>query len=156
MKRLEKKHPLAVRWFHWINVPLLSIMIWSGMLIYWSNDVYRVGLGGVTLFHFFPDWFYSALNLQHRLAEGMAWHFLFMWFFSINGFLYVLYTIFSGEWRFLLPNRHTPREASTWCCTICIFAQAAAAAEIQRRPAAGLHRRHPDGAGLVAHGTVDL
>jgi thiosulfate reductase cytochrome b subunit len=111
MKRLEKKHPLAVRWFHWINVPLLSIMIWSGMLIYWSNDVYRIGIGNFTLFHFFPDWFYSALNLEHRLAEGMAWHFLFMWFFAINGLLYVLYTIFSGEWRYLLPNRHTPREA---------------------------------------------
>jgi thiosulfate reductase cytochrome b subunit len=41
----------------------------------------------------------------------MAFHFLFMWFFAINGFIYVLYTIFSGEWRYLLPNRHSFKEA---------------------------------------------
>src|SRR5438270_793356 len=40
MKRLEKKHPLAIRWCHWLNFPLLSIMLWSGALIYWAHDVY--------------------------------------------------------------------------------------------------------------------
>jgi thiosulfate reductase cytochrome b subunit len=111
MFRLEKKHPLAIRWFHWINFPVLTIMIWSGLLIYWANDVYRVGLGSLTLFHFFPDWFYDSLNLNSRLAEGMAWHFAFMWIFAINGILYVGYTITSGEWRHLVPNRHSFREA---------------------------------------------
>ena len=71
----------------------------------------RLGVGGVTLFHFFPDWFYRVLGLEHGLAVGMAYHFTFMWFFAINGFCYVLYTFLSGEWRHLLPNRHTPREA---------------------------------------------
>jgi thiosulfate reductase cytochrome b subunit len=111
MKRLEKKHPLAIRWFHWINLPALTMMIWSGMLIYWANDVYRIGLGSVTLFKFFPEWVYQALNFRHRLAEGMAWHFFFMWPFAINGLLYVLYTAYSGEWRYLLPNRRSLREA---------------------------------------------
>ena len=111
MNRLEKKHLLAVRCFHWVNVPVLCAMIWSGLLVYWANDVYRVGFGDVTLFHFFPDGFYRALNLGHRLAEGMAWHFLFMWFFAINGLLYVSYTAISGEWRYLLPDRRTFREA---------------------------------------------
>ncbi len=111
MKRLESKHPAAIRWLHWINFPLLSIMIWSGLLIYWANDVYRIGLGSFTLFHFFPDWFYNGLGLGHQLAEGMAWHFLFMWFFAINGILYVIYTLVSGEWRYLVPNRNSLREA---------------------------------------------
>lgn len=123
MKRLEKKHPLAIRWFHWINFPVLTIMIWSGLLIYWANDIYRVGFGSHTLLHFFPAWFYhpgyndttqqghALYNLDSRLAEGMAWHFMFMWFFAINGLLYVLYTAFSGEWRYLLPGRHTLGEA---------------------------------------------
>jgi thiosulfate reductase cytochrome b subunit len=111
MKRLEKKHPLAIRWFHWINFPVLMIMIWSGLLIYWANDVYRIGYGSHTLVKFFPDWFYSKLKLEQRLAEGMAWHFLFMWLFTINGLLYVLYTAFSGEWRYLVPNRNSFREA---------------------------------------------
>lgn len=111
MKRLGKKHPLAIRWFHWINFPVLMVMIWSGMLIYWANDVYRIGIGEHTLFHFFPDWVYSRFFIEGRLAEGMAWHFLFMWIFAINGLLYVLYTAFSGEWRYLLPNRNTFKEA---------------------------------------------
>src|SRR5487761_2387413 len=105
MKRLEAKHPLAIRWFHWINFPVLALMIWSGLLIYWSNDEYRVGWGGWTLFHFFPDAVYDWLGLGHRLAEGMAWHFVLLWLFAINGFLYVAYTLISGEWRYLAPNR---------------------------------------------------
>jgi thiosulfate reductase cytochrome b subunit len=111
MERLEPKHPRAIRWMHWVNVPVLTVMIWSGLLIYWANDVYAVSVGGVTLFHFFPDGFYRALDLEHGLAVGMAYHFTFAWFFALNGFFYVLYTVFSGEWRHLLPNRHTPAEA---------------------------------------------
>lgn len=111
MKRLEKKHPLAIRWFHWINFPILALMIWSGLLIYWANDVYRVGAGGWTLFHFFPGWFYSTFGIESRLAEGMAWHFLFVWLFAINGIAYVIYTLVSGEWRHLVPNRRSFREA---------------------------------------------
>ena len=92
MKRLEKKHPLAIRWFHWINFPLLAVMIWSGLLIYWANAVYRIGLGSFTLVTLFPQAFYTWLNIPFRLAEGMALHFFFMWFFAINGLAYVLYT----------------------------------------------------------------
>lgn len=111
MKRLEKKHPLAIRWFHWINVPVLSLMIWSGLLIYWANDVYRIGWGNTTLFQFFPPEVYKSLHLEFRLAEGMAWHFTFMWLFFLNGLLYVTYTALSGEWRHLLPSRRSFREA---------------------------------------------
>ena len=109
--RVEKKHPLAIRWFHWINFPVLAAMIWSGLLIYWANDVYRIGLGSFTLFQFFPDGFYKNLHIDHRLAEGMAWHFLFVWLFAVNGIAYVIYTIASGEWRYLVPNRNSLREA---------------------------------------------
>jgi len=41
----------------------------------------------------------------------MAFHFLFMWFFTLNGIFYVLYTIISGEWRELVPNKHSFKEA---------------------------------------------
>src|SRR5438874_4119191 len=92
MKRLERKHALAIRWFHWINFPLLAIMIWSGTLIYWANAVY------IPL----PKPLWQALHIGYRLAEGMAFHFFFMWLFGINGLLYVIYTIVSGEWRLLV------------------------------------------------------
>ncbi|MBC7527737.1 MAG: cytochrome b/b6 domain-containing protein [Chthonomonadaceae bacterium] len=120
MKQISKKHPLAIRWFHWINFPVLFTMIWSGMLIYWANDVYHVGFGDKTALKLFPDWFYAPkrlmdtpleYHLDSRLSEGMAWHFLTMWFFFFNGLMYVLYTAISGEWRYLLPNRHSAKEA---------------------------------------------
>ena len=108
---LEEKHKLATRWFHWLNFPLLSVMIVSGMLIYWSYDPYRIGLGSVTLFHFFPDRFYDLTHIDHKLAFGMALHFLFAWIFAINGIAYVLYTVVSGEWRELLPEQKSFAEA---------------------------------------------
>lgn len=111
MERIKKKHPLAIRWFHWVNFPVIAIMIWSGLQIYWANDVYKIQIGGKDLIHFFPDSFYDALNLPYHLSEGMAWHFVFMWFFFVNGFLYVAYTLFSGEWRFLIPDKNSFKEA---------------------------------------------
>ena len=113
MKRLEirAKHRLATRWFHWVNFPLLALMIWSGLWVYWANDIYRIGIGSHTLFNFFPEKFYKAFGVEGHLAEGMAWHFFFMWLFVLNGFLYVAYTVLSGEWRYLVPNRQSFREA---------------------------------------------
>jgi len=111
MKAIREKHSLAMRWTHWVNFPLLAIMIWSGMLIYWANDVYTVTIFGHTFVRFFPQWFYNTLHIPQRLAEGMAFHFLFMWFFTLNGIFYVLYTLISGEWRELWLKRRSFKEA---------------------------------------------
>lgn len=100
-----------MRWTHWINFPILTVMIWSGLLIYWASDTYSITLFGHTYYKFFPQGFYQALNVPRRLSEGMAFHFLFMWFFAINGLLYVLYTIISGAWRELVPQRKSFKEA---------------------------------------------
>jgi thiosulfate reductase cytochrome b subunit len=105
---------------HWINFPLLFIMIWSGLLIYWADsippgthpgEVYRIGIGSWTLFRLFPDWFWKALDAPYRLTEGLGYHFFFMWLFAGNGLTYVLYTWLSGEWRYLVPNRNSLRDA---------------------------------------------
>jgi thiosulfate reductase cytochrome b subunit len=111
MKKIVTKHPLAIRWFHWINFPVLTVMIWSGLMIYWANDIYAIKIAGKQVIKFFPNSFYQALNLPFHLAEGMAYHFLFMWLFFINGVLYVTYTIFSGEWRYLAPNKKSFKQA---------------------------------------------
>lgn len=108
---IVEKHKLATRWMHWINFPVLTVMIWSGLLIYWANDIYQVRVGNKLIVKFFPEWFYKALHIPYRLAEGMAFHFVFMWIFIINGILYVTYTIVSGEWRYLAPQRNSFRDA---------------------------------------------
>jgi thiosulfate reductase cytochrome b subunit len=118
--KIEYKHSLAIRWMHWINFPLLALMIYSGLLIYWADSqheglnahvVYRVGLGSWTLFRPFPPWFYDSLDLRFQLAKGLGYHFFFMWLFALNGLTYVLYALFSGEWRDLVPNRRSFTEA---------------------------------------------
>ena len=108
---VRKKHPLAIRWFHWINFPVLAVMIWSGLLIYWANDIYNIKIGNKVLYHFFSKSFYVKYHLSYRLAEGMSFHFAFMWLFFLNGLLYVTYTLFSGEWKYLVPDKHSFRES---------------------------------------------
>jgi thiosulfate reductase cytochrome b subunit len=118
--RLKKKHPLAIRWMHWVNFPVLFTMIWSGLLIYWNDSdnayqhphaVYRVGVGSLTLVRLFPPWFWKAINAPYRVTEGLGYHFFFMWIFAINGILYVTYLLISGEWRVLVPERQSFMDA---------------------------------------------
>ena len=118
--RLDKKHPLAIRWMHWINFPVLFTMIWSGILIYWNDSDnayrhphagYRIGLGSFTLLRLFPDWFYQRLQVPYHVTQGLGYHFLFMWIFALNGFAYVLYLAISGEWRLLIPERRSVSDA---------------------------------------------
>ena len=111
MKKIILKHSLASRWFHWINFPLILIMTWSGLRIYWANDVYKLGWADKTVLKFFPDSFYKALNIPFRLAEGMSFHFVFMWLFAFNGLLYVCYLFISKEWKWILPDKRSLREA---------------------------------------------
>jgi thiosulfate reductase cytochrome b subunit len=111
MKTIIHKHPLAIRWFHWVNFPVLLCMIWSGLLIYWANGVYKISWGNKVLLKFFPPGFYKMLHVPFHLAEGMSWHFAFMWLFAVNGLLYVLFTLFSGQWRYLLPGKKSFLEA---------------------------------------------
>jgi thiosulfate reductase cytochrome b subunit len=111
MQKIIHKHPLAIRWFHWINFPILFLMIWSGLLIYWANGIYKIQVGDAVLFKFFPKGFYTFLGLSGQLAKGMAWHFATMWLFTINGILYFLYTLISGEWKLIFPTKNSFKEA---------------------------------------------
>ena len=56
-------------------------------MIYWANAVFAIKIFGTEYFHFFPPWFYDALGIPYRLAEGIQLHFFFMWFFALNGVL---------------------------------------------------------------------
>ena len=110
-----RKHLVGTRWMHWINFPLLTVMIWSGLRIYWADlrDPFGFGVGfvGWHWFDFLPDPINERLGLERRLARGLAFHFTFGWLFTINGLLYGLYTWRTGEWRHLLPDRHSFKDS---------------------------------------------
>ncbi len=109
----QKKHSLALRWMHWLNFPLLMIMMYSGMRIYWSDlqDPYAIGIGGWQLFEFWPDGVNSALQLEAKLAKGIAFHLTFGWFFVLNGLAYLIYLSRRGEWRHIVPDRRGLKDA---------------------------------------------
>ncbi len=95
-------------------------MIWSGLLIYWgdsippyqhAHQVYRIGIGNFTIVRFFPDWFWKLLNAPYQLTTGMGFHFLFMWIFALNGIAYVGFLLISGEWRLIVPEGRSLRDA---------------------------------------------
>lgn len=131
--RVVKKHPLAIRWFHWINFPVLAIMVWSGVLILWAYPAYptanhafkvpeRISVykwGAAAIYDDTPDPDNKPrpegqrydFNFGARLAEGMAWHFALAWLFTLNGIAYVLYLWLSKEWKYLLPRKESFAEA---------------------------------------------
>ena len=117
--QLAEKHPLAIRWTHWINFPLLFIMIWSGLIIYWAGSIpdvgeehhiYRIGWGSWTLVRLFPDGFYRLLHLDHHVTRGLAFHALCMWIFVANGVVYLIFLAGSGQWRAIIPDRSSMRQ----------------------------------------------
>ncbi len=101
---VHDKHALAIRWLHWINFPLLTILLWSGLLIYWANRAHEIRLFGRS-FRFFPPGFFNAFDGNRRLGEGLAFHLTFSWLFTLNGLLYVTYLLVRGGWRDLVPRR---------------------------------------------------
>ncbi len=108
------KHTRASRWMHWINFPLIMIMVWSGLRIYRADvaDPYGVGIAGWHWFNLLPEWINSSLGLTRKLAKGMAFHFTFGWFFTFNGIAYGLYLLKSGEWRHVVPDRRDLADVS--------------------------------------------
>jgi thiosulfate reductase cytochrome b subunit len=55
--------------------------------------------------------FYQKLGLSGQLALGLGIHFFFMWFFALNGLVYVGYLLFSGEWKQMIPLASSFRDA---------------------------------------------
>jgi thiosulfate reductase cytochrome b subunit len=96
------------------------VMIWSGLLIYWNDsdnayryphEIYRIGIGRLTLFHLFPEWFWKTIHAPYHVTQGLGRHFFFMWIFALNGIAYVLFVAISGEWRFLIPEKRSLKDA---------------------------------------------
>lgn len=93
----RRLHPVPIRIMHWLNAVMMLIMITSGWGIY-DDDVIIPGL------HFSGFW-----RLGEWAAWSLNWHLAGMWFFGINGLVYLTYGFATGRLRErLLPIR--PRD----------------------------------------------
>lgn len=109
---IELRHRRVLRWLHWLNLPVLAVMVLSGIYIYWAYPVYRIGVGDVTLIPMnLSRSAWHALGVNNNLAFGMALHFAFGWLFVLIGIAYVLTLVVTGDWRRVLPRRGTFRDA---------------------------------------------
>jgi thiosulfate reductase cytochrome b subunit len=106
----RRRQPFAIRLTHWINIPLLVIMAGSGLQILVAYP--NLGPRGA-LYRWYPfqgieppSW----LRLGGWLAGARHLHFAIAWFLILNGVLYLIYLVASGEWRrrFFLPMRDGP------------------------------------------------
>jgi thiosulfate reductase cytochrome b subunit len=82
---------------HWINAAVMMVMITSGWGIY-DDDVIIHGL-----------YFGAFFRLGDWAAWSLNWHLAGMWFFGINGLIYLIYGLTTGRFlERLLPIR--PKE----------------------------------------------
>ncbi|MEO5989003.1 MAG: cytochrome b/b6 domain-containing protein [Candidatus Eisenbacteria bacterium] len=125
--RIVRRHHALVRISHWLNVPLLLLLIASGLSIHWAAPVFLhapdpvtgsrdiVGDVGVALDRVIPtrgasrDWIYDHFGLGTRkLAEYLQLHWLLAYLFMANGLLYLIGLLAGGGWRVLIPRPSDP------------------------------------------------
>ena len=90
---VRRSQPLLIRITHWVNVPVLIVLVMSGLQIlhaypYFGPQGERwewVPLQGMIT----PEW----MRMGGWLAGARHLHFLFAWLFVINAIVYVAYLI---------------------------------------------------------------
>ncbi len=130
-------HPLVVRLTHWLNAIALTVMVLSGLRIFWAyqgfnlttrvdpQQVYAtpavVDLSEGLRLHptaptdilvpvRFSQSFYERVTLGGWLGGALRWHFTFMWLYVFAGALYLGYSVVSGNYRTVIFRPRDGRE----------------------------------------------
>ncbi|MBI4250825.1 MAG: cytochrome b/b6 domain-containing protein [Candidatus Tectomicrobia bacterium] len=110
-----------LRLTHWLNVPLLLLMIASGLQIWWAYPAFGPGLpkpealyralaggeapvdpGGIMLsggYRAFVQEITGRFGIGGWLAGALRWHFAAMWPYALNGLAYLLLLLLTEEGR---------------------------------------------------------
>ncbi|MXO59219.1 hypothetical protein GRI89_06665 [Altererythrobacter salegens] len=103
-----KKHRLATRLWHWVNLLSLAILFMSGLNIsnahprlYWGNWGFESGEAWLHVVRF-PGW--ATIPGHYSLAGSRLWHLTFAWVFALALLLFVIASLF---------NRHFKRDLVT-------------------------------------------
>jgi len=129
--RVVPKHHALVRLSHWINVPVLTGLIASGLAIYWAAPVFVHPRDPVTMSRDYlldlgaavarilndrggdpRHWIYDHFSLGTGvLARALRLHWGLAFLLMLNGALYLVGLIAGGGWRALVPRRSDVAEA---------------------------------------------
>jgi Ni/Fe-hydrogenase b-type cytochrome subunit len=103
-----KKHSLATRLWHWVNVLALVILFMSGLNIsnahprlYWGDAGFAPEEAWLHVIRF-PGW--ATIPEYYSLAAARQWHLLFAWVLAVGLLLFMLAS---------LVNRHFQRDIVT-------------------------------------------
>jgi thiosulfate reductase cytochrome b subunit len=103
------EQPIVVRLAHWISAVTVSILIASGLQIFYAFPSFGPKIPQVNLIQIpqSPNFYsiggiFRALSLGGWLAGADQWHFTFMWIFIATGIVYVSYEIISGHYKTVL------------------------------------------------------
>ena len=123
-----KRHRLATRIWHWVNLLALAILFMSGLNIsnahrhlYWGQCGFdgRFAWADVPRF---PGW--ATIPDYYSLAEARQWHLLFAWVLAIGLLLFMIASVVNRHFR---KDIATSRKEWRWSairaskCTACSF-----------------------------------
>jgi Ni/Fe-hydrogenase b-type cytochrome subunit len=95
--RAAYEHPFLVRLCHWTNSVALLVLIASGLRIFRAFPSFGPKIPQHDLINI-P----KQLTLGGWLGGALQWHFTFLWIYMATGLIYVLYEIFSRNYRQVL------------------------------------------------------
>jgi Ni/Fe-hydrogenase b-type cytochrome subunit len=105
--RIEYRHCLPTRIWHWVNAITIFVMIMSGLMILNAHPRLYWGQFGANFDHAwisfgnrpFPSW--ATIPSSYNLAAARIWHFAFAWVLVIGLIAFLLTSLW---------NRHVQRD----------------------------------------------
>src|SRR5215813_8727298 len=91
------EHPFVVRFCHWLNTVSLFVLVGSGLQIFRAFPSF----GAKIPQHNLMDW-PRSLALGGWLGGALQWHLTFLWIYIATGLVYIVYQIFSGNYKQVL------------------------------------------------------
>ncbi|WP_126173980.1 cytochrome b/b6 domain-containing protein [Altericroceibacterium xinjiangense] len=98
-----KRHTLATRLWHWLNVLALVVLFMSGLnisnahpLLYWGKWGFEAKDAWLEVARF-PGW--ATIPGYYSLAAARHWHLLFAWVFALSLLVFMIASLINGHFH---------------------------------------------------------